>query len=332
MYKHHPDEHWDEMVRAYLGGKSMRKAVEGFGASKNGLRGRLLALGVPLRGAFDRTYRATIDETRFAEVTDEESAYWLGVLFTDGYVITKSNIIGLALSASDRALVERFADFLGYAPGPRLRPYSAGGLVRKTGHRCELVVKSQTVVGNLARLGMHDRKTWTVKPWGGPDHLLKHFWRGAMDGDGSISWAGNGNAAMEFCGNEAMVTGFAAFVGRQTGSAGSVRSKLAVGSEAKRLGLRNYQVRWHGNQVCKTIATLLYDGTAISLARKQEVADRLIAHKPAYWLRHITREEVAALYRTHGTWESAARAVGCKRERLTYHVRKFGLSRRTGKP
>lgn len=35
-------------------------------------------------------------------------------------------------------------------------------------------------------LGFTPRKSLTYRPWAGPPELMRHYWRGMVDGDGSI--------------------------------------------------------------------------------------------------------------------------------------------------
>jgi len=49
----------------------------------------------------------------FDNIDTEEKAYWLGFLFADGYISSKRNVVGLALSKKDLAHLEKFKKFLG---------------------------------------------------------------------------------------------------------------------------------------------------------------------------------------------------------------------------
>lgn len=50
------------------------------------------------------------DENSFSEINSEESAYWLGFMYADGYV-TKEGYVGLALSIIDKDHLEKFNNF-----------------------------------------------------------------------------------------------------------------------------------------------------------------------------------------------------------------------------
>jgi hypothetical protein len=55
------------------------------------------------------------------------------------------------------------------------------------------------MVAALAQHGIFPRKTNDPRMVTGvPDHLLSHFWRGAIDGDGWICFGSRGNGAKQF--------------------------------------------------------------------------------------------------------------------------------------
>lgn len=50
------------------------------------------------------------NENSFSEVNSEESAYWLGFMYADGYV-TKNGYVGLSLFIIDKSHLEKFNIF-----------------------------------------------------------------------------------------------------------------------------------------------------------------------------------------------------------------------------
>jgi len=329
MFKYYSPEQWDEMVAAYVGGMSKRDAATTHGASHTGLLRVLKERGVVRRKANDRIYHATVDETTFAEIDTEEKAYWLGFIAADGYVLSNGRVVGVSLAAQDRCHVEAFAAFLKWTGAIRDRRTGFS-----KGHSVTVDVSSPKLAADLARHGIHPRKTWTVLPWSGPVELMRHYWRGCFDGDGGLYWPDGKYARAHFCGTEAMVKGFAGFVGSAVGKSGSMRSVLASGKVSSREGRRHFQVHWGGNPTCRAIAELLYKDTVVALPRKRELADRLMAYESPYQLRHITAAELTELYTTHGSWNRTAKAIGATRQAVEWHAKKFGLlaNRRTTLP
>src|SRR5438876_11052056 len=66
------------------------------------------------------------------------------------------------------------------------------------------------MVADLAMHGIVPRKTCSTKPAQILPELARHYWRGVLDGDGSISR--NGQVKLTLVGDDELVLGFEAFV------------------------------------------------------------------------------------------------------------------------
>ena len=124
----------------------------------------------------------------FSAIDTPEKAYWLGFLNADGTIVgvNPGNLaLQCSLARKDRAHLVKLRSFLGIEReiwdyeartiGDVLRPYS------------RLICQERPVVIDLARLGILPNKTGAEKPWAdGPEHLMPHYWRGMVDGDGSV--------------------------------------------------------------------------------------------------------------------------------------------------
>lgn len=157
-----------------------------------------------------RTY--SLDESAFDEVTGE-SAYWAGFLLADGCVSAcaekgrRRHSIIVALKTSDAAHVGAFRAFLrsdqpiGCAPDGRFVRFA---------------VDSQRLVDAVAKYGVVPRKSHTaaVPAFLANDH---HFWRGVLDGDGSLCWSidrrrGYTRPVVSLVGSRRVCEAFSAFV------------------------------------------------------------------------------------------------------------------------
>lgn len=128
----------------------------------------------------------------FFHIIDTESkAYWLGFLYADGCV-TDQGVISLLLAGHEKGHLEKYKSALN-AEHPieeRHDKMRAKGKVVRTQHNVKIRLHSKTMAADLYRLGVHPRKSFTLKfPTSDqvPSHLLHHFIRGYFDGDGSIS-------------------------------------------------------------------------------------------------------------------------------------------------
>lgn len=122
----------------------------------------------------------SLDEHAFDIVTPE-AAYWAGFLFADGCVC--GSYFAVELAAQDRAHLELFRSFLGSAhkiTSVRRPGRALGGL-----DFVRLQIFSKRIVCVLSHYGVIPKKTATARV---PKSLALNadFWRGVLDGDGSI--------------------------------------------------------------------------------------------------------------------------------------------------
>ena len=158
-----------EAVRQYTEGLSIAEVAKNLGFTEPGMRGLLVRRGVVLR----RTVH-TLRHDAFDLLTPE-ACYWLGFLFADGCVTYRAGHlpqISVGLAQRDREHLVSLRTFLGStssisAPSP-------------THGSCQFSVRSARLAERMTALGRYD----------GPlDERLtesRDFWRGVVDGDGSI--------------------------------------------------------------------------------------------------------------------------------------------------
>lgn len=113
----------------------------------------------------------------FDIIDTEEKAYWLGFLFADGYISSRDNLMELSLMLSDKEHLEKFKKFLEWS-----------GNVKTDHYRCRLYITNKHLKETLIKHGFFPRKSLTLKFPNNtiPNHLLVHFIRGYVDGDGCI--------------------------------------------------------------------------------------------------------------------------------------------------
>ena len=129
-----------------------------------------------------------INHHTFSEINSEESAYWLGFLYADGWVMD-TNSVGLALKKSDLPHIEKYKSFLKY-----------NGRTYENSNAVSIQFRNQTIANDLKRLGCVPRKSLNLKfPTTDqiPAEYMTHFIRGYFDGDGSIT--NPENCAMGCC-------------------------------------------------------------------------------------------------------------------------------------
>jgi len=227
-----------------------------------------------LRNAgMDRRERLAGDNlTYFDYINTPDKAYWLGFIGADGCVtgLDSGNprlVIKLArkdrehLTILHRALQARrpIRDFEEMSKG-RKRPYSA------------LTIYSGHVTEALGRHGVTPRKTNTLDPWAGPATLMPHYWRGLIDGDGSITISSKG-VWISFVGSEAVVRGFLAWAHEVCGT----RATSRQGHQGNK---RYWVTQVGGTRRVLELLAVLYDDAPTALTRKKALADLAVHGTP----------------------------------------------------
>lgn len=194
---------------------------------RNAMQGRRHAIHHPHTDIFDT-------------INTEEKAYWLGFLAADGHLAQYQ--IQLELASKDAKQVRDFAEFMGVPEN--VRTYSRGSTA--------VWVGSKHLVEQVCAFDYH-----RLTP-----ALAKHFWRGVVDGDGSVRWQ---RAVTSRRGGDWVVV----LVGSQTMVAGFLQFLDANGLRQNRSKLQRsiWRVDYFGREA-RRIIRLLYQDAIVALERK----------------------------------------------------------------
>lgn len=245
------DEQEESVCVQYAEGASSIELSKKYGISPVTIIRTLNKHKIEKRADSQRAHK--LNETFFETIDSPEKAYWLGFIATDG------NIYGtrIQINLKDKEHLELFAKDIG-SSSPVKEYKSHGHTMFKIGFR------SKKMVQDLKNLGIEPRKTFTVKPWNGPEELMPHYWRGCVDGDGWIFKTVSG-FEIGFCGNSQMVNGFAQYL-TERGVEPSVR---------KCRNIFEGHVRAMPKLI-KTIELLHYDSNNKTLKRKMDVVNAIL--------------------------------------------------------
>jgi transposase-like protein len=319
------EEKQSEILSAYNSGKTMAEVSREFGVDsatcwyihkKSGSQSH----GHPRVNFFKEDYFESIDS--------EEKAYWLGFITADGHVEkTKANVrMRLGLATKDVDHLERFAKCLD-ANVPIISVVKSP----KQHHKCRdkykkdyyyfsrVTLSSVKLVDDLMALGVGPRKSLTVRPWSGPDHLMRHYWRGLVDGDGcprdDSSASHRHQWEISVLGSYWCMAGLAEFVKQHTGHDGRL---ISVG--------KIFRLRYRGTNLVKSIAAVLYRDSTVYMPRKKAIADEAMAYESSRrsWM-HLTKEDLAQKYGELGTWQAVADSMGLERCGLLHIRRRLGM-------
>lgn len=278
------------------------------------VRAALEAAGIETHagGTFLRQY--AVDERYFATISDERRAYWLGFLAADGFVTNNGYVVGIQISAKDRAHLESFrVDVASEHPIRETINTSGFPMV-------SMVIGSRAMALDLAVYGIVPSKT-LILDWIGdrvPAPLRHHFGRGYMDGDGSLTehmtHRAHAQRRFQVVGMPAFLRGLQGYLEQEIGVPPNqliteARSRAAV-------------VQYTGNRVVSRIVHLLYQDATVYLERKRAVVADLLEHGPPskrLTTTGLTKEQEVELVRRYVENLEDQRSL----------AREFGLERAT---
>ncbi len=251
----------DEICLLYEQGASTYTVAEAHGIAPVTVRRTLERRGIPRRPCWARACNLNMRHDCFAEVDDEESAYWLGFLYADGCITESKNRVDLV--SKDQEHVAKFRDFV----GGEQKIYQVRGTgfgLGATAYRYQ--VSSREIVHDLARWGCVPRKAAVIRM---PDflasELVRHFIRGFVDGDGCISYVTTRRVWQFYvCGNQLFLLELQRCLIKNCGLS---QTKLQRYEDSPDL----YRLVYGGSRQVRRVLGWLYQDAAVYLDRKKKI-------------------------------------------------------------
>jgi hypothetical protein len=246
------DDQRREVVARFEAGEKRAALAAVYGVTVPSLRGLITRRGIDVR------IHHNLRETAFDDLSDPEACYWAGFVFTDGSVSRRppnKGSVSIGLAIRDHGHLESFREFLGSTHAIS---------VSSEGRSCQFSVRSDHLADRLLQLGRYSELM---------DIRLifsRHFWRGVVDGDGSIGAYASGSAKVpkpqfRLYGREALVTHFLDFLVINGVAGLSVRPHKSI-----------FTMGTAGAPAVQIIE-LLYADAPQALPRKAEAARRILS-------------------------------------------------------
>jgi DNA-binding transcriptional regulator WhiA len=129
------------------------------------------------------SFRQKAHDPNFFNISDEFSAYMLGLILTDGCVShQEGKNKRLTIVSIDLELFEKLQPIV----CPNRKIYKQSRTQEHHSQAYALVSTNEEVLQTLADLGIEARKTLTIRLPALKEEQVRHFIRGVFDGDGSI--------------------------------------------------------------------------------------------------------------------------------------------------
>lgn len=139
----------------------------------------------------------SIDENAFSDINNPDSAYWLGVMYSDGFISPNkyTNKFGITIKDTDKDLLIKFKEFLKYSGNINYYEASTAYGICNVGR---LLIGNNKIVDDLIKNGVVEHKTFKIKKLPNTTYM-DDFIRGYIDGDGSLRKA---YPNIRICGNK----------------------------------------------------------------------------------------------------------------------------------
>ncbi len=256
-------------IELYKNGKSQREIAEFFNVDIGVIRRRFKEIGLKLRTVNGKYRKWEINENYFEIIDTEIKAYFLGLLYADGYVNNKNFVFEITLNEKDKYLLEKFKKELNYSGQLKYRNsfvYKNTNYISKPSYR--LQISSKKLCEDLINLGCITKKSLILKfptEKQVPKHLIKHFIRGYFDGDGSIC---NFNKYKKSTGSIFTVLGTQEFLKEYSHYLAEGIDTLINSKILKKGSI--YSLSISKKDILLKIKNYFYNGTVVFLNRKLE--------------------------------------------------------------
>lgn len=243
----------------YLQGWTIKQCAVDVGCGYGTMQRYIKSLGISrtkseVQFGVSKGRKYFINESFFDTINTEEKAYWLGFFLADGCKTDRGIQIGLQRKDKEHLQkflfsIDSFHNIYDYNYG-----YEQSVVSIKSRKLASKVVKSFEEMPVL------------------PKELERHFWRGVFDGDGHIGFHKNkqrknyNSLHCVLVGTKEICDGFKEFL---------LANKIKT--EASVLTIKNtncYKFATSGTNLTKSIHSLLYDNSNVSLDRKRGVVGR----------------------------------------------------------
>jgi len=254
------DEQEGELIAEFRVGEIVTTLSRKYSIDKATTRKIVRDAGIDLGG---KRAKYRLNEHVFDNLDSEAAAYYLGFIYADGYVNKIANALVVNLAEKDICVVEAMQKFFETDTPVRIEP-KISPPTGKVVQSCKLQITSEHLANRLKELGIAPRRPYFSRVLAHlPERQYRHFIRGYMDGDGSVSlpkWA-----SIRFYGKEDTLSWFLKILG-ENGASKNVT--VRPGQGISNIGFGGVQ--------CVSIINYLYRDATLFLERKHTRAMALL--------------------------------------------------------
>ncbi len=247
-------EELQDMVTSYPRGETAHSIAKRYGTSHQVIIPVLVRQGVTLRSPQETYMKVSCNRQYFHVIDTEEKAYWLGFVTADGFIMeakkqSQSPRVEIHLAKQDYQHLVKFKKAL-----------QASQVINMKEKSCSITIFSSEMAADLACHGVVPRKTFSTKPAMLAPDLMRHYWRGIMDGDGCLM-----KKALILVGDYEIMLGFQQFV--------LSHCPYVKASIYRKENIYDFHVT---GKAIPTMLHVLYDGASVFLDRKYVLAQQIM--------------------------------------------------------
>lgn len=230
-----------------------------YGVSSQAIYQLLKKRNVPIKSSTKSKRKYDIYDDYFENIDTEDKAYFLGLMYADGYNNTDKGEASITLQSGDTKILDVFREKL--KTNKPLR-------IDRTYHK--LALENKKISKDLARHGCVQAKTFKLKFPKLKKELVRHFIRGYFDGDGCITQSGK-YPMFNIVSTKSFVTSIQNIFIEELGLS---KTKLSIRHPENKNNIRTLMYGSFGN--CVPIYHYLYDNSSIFLKRKKDKFENLL--------------------------------------------------------
>ena len=283
------------IIQLYKDGVSSEIIADNLNIDGGTVRRKLRQNGIEIRPATENKRQYKINDTFFEKIDTESNAYFLGFLYADGGLTSRGNCIRLELQEQDINILKQLSmiiyGFIKIDDDP-LKDKN-GNVIRQYKM---INIYSQKMHNDLIKLGCTPKKSFTITfPSTDivPDHLMHHFIRGFMDGDGCICITNENRPRVDFTSTLQFLEGLAGYL------------KIKLGLDITRFSDRHPErenntrsIQIQGFSNTRLLLDYLYTGATIFLTRKKDHYDEIKKQQQRKSTKSMIKSTDISLYGT----------------------------------
>lgn len=258
-----------DIVAKYQNGDNSIQLGKEYGVAKSTILSILKVRKIERRQRQNCNRKYSLNENFFEKIDSEASAYFLGLMYSDGFVTSRGSAAAIQLAEKDKKILEIFNIHLNSNKplqfiGKRDVNYS---------NQFRLTMQSKKIYEDLIKLGCVERKSLILKfPTFDkvPENLIHHFIRGIFDGDGSVGFVPSTPdmkqiARFSIAGSYDICSKIRKIFNSEKFGIGKIHSNKNI-----------FEIKCGGPHKIKPIINFLYRDATIFLQRKRDIFNKII--------------------------------------------------------